>query len=168
MQHLLFLIFCELSGKKNGWDINELKYLTLAMDTLPEELNFFTLSDCLFRRNKKNVILSVMSDYQLFLAFEKGECINLNDMPKINSYICGHLISWSPNWSYFECQCNSINELFIFCDWKQNCGLPIFSKKGEAICEGKLVIFFEDEQHKKRTCSIVWNLSGKWLQLFLT
>ena len=74
--------------KKWMGDINELKYLTLAMDTFSAELNFFTLPGCLLRRNKKNVILSVMSDYQLFLAFEKGECRNLNDMPKINSYIC--------------------------------------------------------------------------------
>ena len=89
----------------------------------------------------------------MFLAFERGEYINPNDLPKINNYICGHLISLSPTRSYFDCQYSYINKLFIVCDWKQKRGLPICSKKGEAICEGKLVNFFEDEQHKKCTCS---------------
>ena len=38
-----------------------------------------------------------MSEYQLFLTFGRGEYINLEDLLKITDYICGHLISWSPN-----------------------------------------------------------------------
>ena len=54
-----------------------------------------------------------MSEYQLFLAFERGEYINLDDLPKITNYICGHLISWSPNPSYFEFQYNYMSKLTI-------------------------------------------------------
>ena len=49
-----------------------------------------------------------MSEYELFLAFERGDYINEFDLPKISNYICGHLISLSPNRSYFECQYNYI------------------------------------------------------------
>ena len=60
-----------------------------------------------------------MSEYQLFLAFEREEYINLQDLPKIRNYICGHLISWSPNQSYFQTQYNYINKLHAVCHWKQ-------------------------------------------------
>ena len=60
-----------------------------------------------------------MSEYQLFLAFEKGDYINEFDLPKLSNYICGHLISWSPNRKYFECQYNYITKLKIVCRWKK-------------------------------------------------
>ena len=56
-----------------------------------------------------------MSDYQLFLAFERGDYVNLEDLPKITNYICGHLISWSPNQSHFEIQYNYVSKLTIVC-----------------------------------------------------
>ena len=96
-----------------------------------------------------------MSEYQLFLAFEGGDYKNLEDLPRVTNYICRHLISWSPNRSYFEIQYNYISKLPIVCHWKQKCGLPVCSKKGETICDGKLVNFFEDEQHRKCSCSTV-------------
>ena len=60
-----------------------------------------------------------MSEYQLFLAFERGDYINEFDLPKISNYICGHLISSSPNRSYFECQYNYIAKLKIVSGWKK-------------------------------------------------
>ena len=97
-----------------------------------------------------------MSEYQLFLAFERGDYINEFDLPKISNYICGHLISWLPNRSYFECQYNQIAKLKIVCrSKKKKRRLPRCSKKGEAICHGKLVNFFRDEEHKRCICSTV-------------
>ena len=96
-----------------------------------------------------------MSECQLFLGFERGDYINLEDLPRITNYICGHLISCSPNWSYFEIQYNYISKLTIVCNCKKKRGSPICSKKGEEICDGKLVKFFEDEQHKDCSCSYV-------------
>ena len=60
-----------------------------------------------------------MSEYQLFLAFERGDYINEFDLPEISNYICGHLISWLPNRSYFECQYNHITKLKIVCRSKK-------------------------------------------------
>ena len=96
-----------------------------------------------------------MSEYQFILAFERGDYINEFDLPKKSNYICGDLISWSPNRSYFECQYNYIAKLKIVCRWKKKRGLPRCSKKGEAICHGKLVNFFEDEEHKRCICYTV-------------
>ena len=96
-----------------------------------------------------------MSEYQLFLAFGRGEYINLEDLLKIINYICGHLISWSPNRSYFESQYNYISKLTIVCHWKQKCSLPTCSQKGRAICDRKLVNFEQHKQHKNCICSIV-------------
>ena len=64
-------------------------------------------------------------------------------MPTISNYICGHLISWSPNYSYFKRHYNYINKLTIACHWKQKRGLPACSKKGQVICDGKLVNFLK-------------------------
>lgn len=41
-----------------------------------------------FRRYKK----LKMSDYELFLAFERNEYINSQDLPILENFICGHLI----------------------------------------------------------------------------
>ena len=70
-----------------------------------------------------------MSECQLFLGFERGDYINLEDLPRITNYICGHLISWPPNRSYFKIQYNYISKLTIVCHWKQKRGLPVCSKK---------------------------------------
>ena len=95
-----------------------------------------------------------MSEYQLFLAFEREEYIYLQDLPKIRNYICGHLVLLFPNQRYFQTQYNYINKLHAACHWKQKRGLPVCSKKGEAICDRKPVNFFEDKKHKRYICSI--------------
>ena len=91
----------------------------------------------------------------MLFVFKKGKYINLNDLLRITHYISGYLISWLPNRNYFECQYNYISKLTLACHWKQKRGLPVCSKKGEAICDGKLLNLFEDKQHKNCICSIV-------------
>ena len=97
-----------------------------------------------------------MSDDELFLTFEKNEYINLQDLPILENFICGYLNScYSPNRAYCYRQFNYVTKLFIVCNWKQKRGLPVSSRRGETICEGRLVNFFEDEEHKNCTCSVV-------------
>ena len=72
-----------------------------------------------------------MDKYLLYEAFKRG-----------------HLISWSPNRSYFECQYNYVTKLKTVCKWRRKRGLPACSKKGEAICKEKLLNFFEEKEHK--------------------
>ena len=61
-----------------------------------------------------------MNEYQLFLAFKRGEYINETDLPKITNYYWGHLISWSLYRSYFECQYKYIAKLKVVCRWKKD------------------------------------------------
>ena len=61
---------------------------------------------------------------------------------KNDYYICGHLISWSPNRSYFECQYNYATKAKIVCRWKRKHGFKACAKKGEAICGDKLENLF--------------------------
>ena len=69
--------------------------------------------------------------------------------------MCGHLISWSPNRSYFECHYNYATKLQLVCKWKQKHGFAAGAKKGEAIYDDKLVNFFKEKDHKNCICSKV-------------
>ena len=94
-----------------------------------------------------------MDEYLLFEASESGEYIQEQDIKKVTNYICCHLISWSPNRSYFECQYNYATNLFV--TGSENMGLLLVPKKGEAICDDKLVNFFKEKDHKNCICSKV-------------
>ena len=70
-----------------------------------------------------------MDEYLLFESSENGEYIQEQDIKKVANYICGHLISWSPNQSYFECQYNYATKLQLVCKWKRKHGLAACAKK---------------------------------------
>ena len=78
-----------------------------------------------------------------------------NERNKVGNYIGGQLISWSPNNCYYEEQYNFATKLHIVCRWKRKNGFPALAKKGEAICNDKLVNFFEEKEHKNCICSSV-------------
>ena len=42
----------------------------------------------------------------------------------------------------------------LVCDWKKERSLPALAKRGETICGGELVNFYEDEKHQKCSCSM--------------
>ena len=107
-----------------------MKYLTSAMDCLPNEFNpnlFVSCKAAYLDELKKCYTKHRKSEYQLFLAFGRGEYINLEHLPKITNYICCHLISWSPNRSCFESRYSYISKLTIVCHWKQKRSLPTCS-----------------------------------------
>ena len=96
-----------------------------------------------------------MDEYLLFEAFERGDYILWEQNKKITNYFGGQLISWSPNFSYYEAQNNYATKLHIACDWKKTKGLPTLAKKREAICDNQLVNFSKDAKHKNCSCSVV-------------
>ena len=96
-----------------------------------------------------------MDEYLLFKDFERGDHIPEEQIKKAINYICGQLISWSPNCCYYEEQYNFATKLYIVCRWKRKNGFPTLAEKGEAICNDKLVNFFEEKEHKNCTCAIV-------------
>ena len=94
-----------------------------------------------------------MDEFLLFEAFERKDYIPQQHIKKVISYICGQLISWLPNCSYYLRQYNLATKLILVCYWKKEFSLPDLAKRGETICGGELVTFYEDEKHKKCSCS---------------
>ena len=96
-----------------------------------------------------------MDEHLLYEAFERGDYIPQEHIKKVTNYICGQLISWSPNRSYFQTAYSYATKLVHVCSWKKKLGLPALAKKGEAICGDESVNVFEDENHKNCICSTV-------------
>ena len=94
-----------------------------------------------------------MDQLLLFEAFERGDHIPQQHIKKVISYICGQLISLSPNRSNYLRQYNLATKLMLVCDWKKERSLPALAKRGETICGGELVDFYEVEKRKKYSCS---------------
>ena len=94
-----------------------------------------------------------MDEFLLFEAFENEDYFTQQHIKKVISYICGQLISWSPNHSYYLRQYNLVTKLMLVCDWKKERSLPALAKRGETTCSCELVNFYEDEKHKKCSCS---------------
>ena len=96
-----------------------------------------------------------MNQYTLYEAFDKGHYIHQDALCKVTNYISSNLISWSPNYSFWEAEYNYITKLMIVCSWKKKYGLSLMAKKGDAICNDELVNFSKDGKHKGCICSIV-------------
>ena len=96
-----------------------------------------------------------MNKYTLYQAFDKGHYINQHAFCKVSNYICGNLISWSSNRSFWEAAYNTVTKLMVACNWKQKRGLTLMAKKEDTIYNDELVNFLEDEKHKRYICSIV-------------
>ena len=98
-----------------------------------------------------------MSGYIFFEAFKNSKYIHKEDLPKMVNYICGNLSSdHSPNYRYFYNQYSYSNKAFIVCRWKKGRGMVPEAKWAEATCNGELVNFFTDENHKNCSCGSVY------------
>ena len=155
MQRLLFLICYELNGKK--WLVyREIEIFNSCFRLYAYELNPYLFLHCqaAYLDELENYYIKHNEWISIVFGFLKRRLYKL-DLPRITNYICGHLISCYPNRSYLEIQYNYISKLTILCNCKKKRGLPICSKKGEEIYDGKLVKFFEDEQLTNCSCSYV-------------
>ena len=68
-----------------------------------------------------------MDECLIFEAFERGDYIPEEHIKKVTNYVCGQLISWSPNRSYYEKQYNFATKLHIVCRWKRKKWVSSFS-----------------------------------------
>ena len=89
-----------------------------------------------------------MGEYLIWVALDRKDYIPQEHIKKVANNICGQLISWLPNHSYFQAEYNYATKLIHVCWWKKKRGLPALTKKGEAICGDEIVNFFEDKNHK--------------------
>ena len=93
-----------------------------------------------------------MDQYTLYKAYEKGHYIHESCLCKVVNYICGNLVSWSPNRFWLD-EYNAVSNLYIVCMWERDRGLPLLAKKGDTICNDQLVNFLKDEKYKDYFCS---------------
>ena len=94
-----------------------------------------------------------MSRLSLYKAFENYEYVHKDYLNEIQNYICGNLNSWSPNRSYWYEQYNICTKLYHVCKWRKGKGFQPIGKKGENICNDKLVNIFAE--HKDCVCAVV-------------
>ena len=95
--------------------------------------------------------------YDIFSKFEKGEYVHFNELKHMVNHICGHLnVDFNINYKYWYNQYLYSSKAYIVCRWRLSSGLQPVTKWGEAICNGELVNFFEDENHKNCSCGSVY------------
>ena len=90
----------------------------------------------------------------MYESFSRGDYIPHEQIKKVTNFICGQLVSWPPNRSFYQGKYNLGTKLIIACLWKKKKGLPAIAKRGQTICNDELVNFFEDEKQKNCFCSI--------------
>ena len=94
-----------------------------------------------------------MSKLSLYKAFENYEYVHKDDLNEIQMYICGNLNSWSPNRSCWYEQYNICTKLCDICTCRKEKCFQLIGKKGENICNDKLVKIFAE--HKDCICAVV-------------
>ena len=60
-----------------------------------------------------------MSEFFLYEKFDNYQYVREEDLKKIQNYICGNLISWSPNRRYWYEEYNICIKLFFVCRWRK-------------------------------------------------
>ena len=81
-----------------------------------------------------------MSGLDVYESFKNYENVYEKDLETLRNYICGKLTSWSPNREYWQGQYQLTADLFNVIQWRKSKGFKPFAKKGEKICDGKLVV----------------------------
>ena len=81
-----------------------------------------------------------MSGLDIYESFKNYENVYEKDVETLRNYICGKLTSCSPNREYWQGQYQLTADLFNVIQWRKSKGFKHFAKKGEKICDGKLVV----------------------------
>ena len=81
----------------------------------------------------------------MYESFENSDYILGENIKLVTDFICGNLNNCSPNQSYYQGVYDYATKLYHVCRWRRKHGLRPIAKKGEAICNEELVIFFADE-----------------------
>ena len=117
--------YLRLEWLESGWNVAELKYLCLALDASSDDLNpnKFVHFPHAYIDELKITISNTMDECLMLEAFDRGDYIPEEHIKKVTNYICGQLISWSPNRSYYECQYNYAIKVRLFVDGREQMGL---------------------------------------------
>ena len=90
--------------------------------------------------------------FELFELFKNKEWIHADDFPILSDYIYGHFHGGSCSRKMYAYS-NYFTKCKIVLDFKRKNKLELKSKLGEAVCQNKLVNFFEDPDHSLDKCN---------------
>ena len=91
-----------------------------------------------------------MAGFTEFIAFSKFNYLNEEELKLADNYICLQLNNPGFNYKYYYDMHSYAAKCFMVLQKNK------YTKLGEAVCEGKLVNFLEDEEHKKCSCGSVY------------
>ena len=97
-----------------------------------------------------------MAGYEEFQSYKKFEFLNFEQLKLAVNYICLNLNSvgcYYPYWYDMYCY---TSKTFLVLRWKKERNMTEIAKLGQAICDNKIVNFYEDK-HKCICSSVYFN-----------
>ena len=91
-----------------------------------------------------------MAGYAEFCSFEKFKYLDKEDLELANNYICLQLNNPSFGYKYYYDMYSYATKCKIVLQRRQ------YTKLGEAVCNGEVVNFLQDEKHKNCSCGSVY------------
>ena len=91
-----------------------------------------------------------MAGFSEFISFSKLKYLEEEDLKLANNYICLQLNNSGFNYKYYYDMYSYSTKCFMVLQKNQ------YTKLGEAVCDGKVVNFLEDEEHKNCSCGSVY------------
>ena len=91
-----------------------------------------------------------MAGFVEFSKFEKFEYLNEEELKLANNYICFQLNNPNRYYQYYYDMYSFATKCFIILNTHK------YAKLGQAMCDGKIVNFLEDEKHKNCSCGSVY------------
>ena len=88
--------------------------------------------------------------YKEFISFSNFEYLDEEDLKLPNNYICLQLNNHSIGYKYYYDMYSFATKCFMVLQKNQ------YTKLRDAVCEGKVINFLEDEEHKKCSCGSVY------------
>ena len=96
--------------------------------------------------------------YDCFKKYERKEFLTKFEFDYAVDHICLNLNNLSFSYKYFYNMCSYTAKSYKVLRWKKNRNPDqvLSVKFGKAICNGQLVNFFENKEHKHCSCSSVY------------
>ena len=92
------------------------------------------------------------SGFKLWKLFKNKKWILAEDLPVLKNYIYGSFDGGFRSRKMYAYS-NYLTKCQIVLDFKRKNGLELKIKLGEAVCQNKLVNFFEDHDHSLDKCN---------------
>ena len=91
-----------------------------------------------------------MAGFDEYHKFRDFKFVDKDDLKLVNNYICAQLNSPGSYYQYYYNMYSYATKCFIVLQQNK------YTRLGEAVCNGKVVNFLTDEEHKKCSCGSVY------------